>query len=195
MADALQQREKAWQRARQGIALSSAERKLVEEAETLRGRLVAAGRWACRADSEAQAELTRIAEGGSLADTVQDLVDLRLFWKEHEDQIRYTRIRKTDLPRADELVKKLRPAAEKEAQDGDAALALELRNRVFWAADALAKEIREGGRYAFDETPKLAAKFVSRYRTAAVRRSRKKAKQAAAGATPAVPPPIAAEEA
>jgi hypothetical protein len=68
----------------------------------------------------------------------------------------------------------------------DAALAFELRNRTFWAADQLAAEIRQGGRYAFRDTPKIAARFVSHYRTALVRRSRRKAaaKQAEGGSTP-----------
>lgn len=45
-----------------------------------------------------------------------------------------------------------------------AARAIELRNRVFWASDELAKEFREGGRYAFRGEPTVAAKLVSRYR-------------------------------
>ncbi len=47
---------------------------------------------------------------------------------------------------------------------------------AFWAADGLAKEIREGGRYAYRLQPKTAANFVSRYRAALTRRSRRKAK-------------------
>jgi hypothetical protein len=70
------------------------------------------------------------------------------------------------------------PAAKKESADVDAARALDLRNRAFWAAHELAREIREGGRYAYADNTKLAAKFTSRYRTATVRRSRsKKAKR------------------
>ena len=65
------------------------------------------------------------------------------------------------------LADALEPAAEKEDKDVDAAAALELRNRCFWSADKLAKEIREGGRYAFRLQPKIAAKFVSRYRLSA----------------------------
>ena len=182
MAAALKQRESAWQRSRKGVFLSSAERKRVAEAEKLRSTLVAGGRWACRSDGEAQAELTRITEGSGLADTVQDLGDLVAFWQGRTQEIRKTLIKAKDLGRATELARKLEPAAQRESADVDAALAQELRNRAFWAADALAKEIRECGRYAFQATPKLAAKFTSRYRASVVRRSKKKKKASAAAA-------------
>jgi hypothetical protein len=48
----------------------------------------------------------------------------------------------------------------------------------------LAKEIREGGRYAFSDQPKIAAKFVSRHRASANRRSRRKTKAAKATKPP-----------
>jgi hypothetical protein len=183
--------EKAWQRARRGVRLTAGERKQLAEAEALDAKLLAGGRWACRDDEAAQAELSRIAEGAGLSDTIQDLRDLAAFWGDHAAEIARTKINKKDLARALELADALEPAAEKEEQDAAAACALELRNRCFWAADALAKEIREGGRYAFDTQPKIAAKFVSRYRTGLVRRSRRKAKDkelaSDAGAPPAAP--------
>jgi hypothetical protein len=185
----LKELETSWQRARRGAHLTGAEREHLAEAETLETKLVAAGRWACRNDKDAQEELSRIAEGSGLADTVEDLGALVQFWSDHEDALGQTKITKKDLTRARKLITALEPAAEKEHQSADAAAALELRNRGFWAADELAKEIREGGRYAFNDQPKLAAKFVSRYRTSIVRRSRRKIKEAtnAPGAEPAQP--------
>jgi hypothetical protein len=38
----------------------------------------------------------------------------------------------------------------------------------------VAQDIREGGRYAYVANPKMAAKFTSRYRTSAVKRTRGK---------------------
>ncbi|WP_437569937.1 hypothetical protein [Sorangium sp. So ce542] len=168
--------EKAWQTARGAVQLTSAQRRLRDEAEALDAKLVAGGRWGCRNDPAAQAELSRIAEGSGLADTIQDLRDLVDFWSDHESALGVTDITRKDLERAKALADALEDAAANEASDASAAHALELRNRAFWAADELAKEIREGGRYAFRDQPKLAAKFVSRYRTSLRRRSREKAK-------------------
>jgi hypothetical protein len=185
-AAVLASKQKAWLRARQGVALTAAERKLLEEAERLDAKLVAGGRWALRRDPAALAELGRIAEGSGLVDTIADLRDLQAFWHEHAEHLGRTLITPKDLARAAVLVGKLGSATEKESANVDAARALDLRNRAFWAAHALAQDIREGGRYTYATTPKLAAKFTSRYRTAAVRRNRTKNKRAAAAAiTPA----------
>jgi hypothetical protein len=185
----LQQLEAAWQRARSGVRLTARERAQLAEAEALDAKLVAGGRWACRRDQAAQEELSRIAEGSGLSDTIQDLQDLAAFWEDHAAELGHTKITKKDLARALALADALVPAAEKEESDAAAAGALSLRNRCFWAADALAKEIREGGRYAFDTQPGIAAKFASRYRAAIARRSKRKARDkelaAAAGAAPA----------
>ena len=175
-ASRLKSLESGWVRARGGVKLTAAERKQLLEAEALDAKLVAGGRWGCRDDETAQAELSRIAEGSGLTDTIQDLRDLVVFWSEHPAEIASTDITAKDLARASALADALEPAAEKEDKDVDAAAALELRNRCFWSADKLAKEIREGGRYAFRLQPKIAAKFVSRYRLSAVRRSQRKAR-------------------
>ncbi|MFT3770784.1 MAG: hypothetical protein QM820_35625 [Minicystis sp.] len=167
--------EKSWQKAKSGVKLTPAQKKLRDEAEQLDGKLVAGGRWALRKDEAAQAELSRIAEGSGLADTIQDLRDLVDFWAEHGDAIGKTDITKQDLARAKKLADDLDEAAAHESSNVDAAEALDLRNRCFWAADELAAEIREGGRYAFRGQPAIAAKFVSRYRASANRRARRKA--------------------
>ena len=158
-----------------GIKLSSKDRKLLTEAESLDSKLLAGGRWACRKDDQAQKELTRISEGSGLADTVQDLHDEIEFWKQHSDVLSNTNITSKDLARADVLIRELGPAVAKEGNDLAASEALELRNRCFWAADELAKDIREGGRYAFHHQSKIAAKFASRYRAALQRRTRRNA--------------------
>jgi hypothetical protein len=182
--------ESRWQSAREGVRLTAAEQKLRSEAEALDTKLVEAGRWGCRKDPKALEELARIAEGSGLADTVQDLRDGVAFWEAHAGEMKVTDVTKADLARATALADKLEAAAAKEAADVDAASALELRNRCFWAANDLANEVRQGGRYAFRAEPKVAAKFTSRHRAQAVRRSRRKAKAAAArpvqnGASPA----------
>jgi len=168
--------ESGWQRARTSVTLTAIERRRLVEAEELDRKLLAGGRWACRKDSEAQAELGRIAEGSGLADTIQDLRDLETFWAAHPGELACTDITAKDLARATELAESLAAAAEKETANLEASAALDLRNRCFWAADELAKEIREGGRYAYRLQPKTAAKFTSRYRAALLRRSRRKPK-------------------
>ncbi|XYH97299.1 hypothetical protein ACMHYB_57670 [Sorangium sp. So ce1128] len=182
--------EKAWQRARGAVQLTSTQRRLRDEAEALDAKLVAGGRWGCRNDAAAQAELSRIADGSGLADTIQDLRDLVDFWSDHESALGVTDITRKDLDRARALADALEDAAANEASDASAAHALELRNRCFWAADELAKEIREGGRYAFRDQPKIAARFVSRHRTTLNRRSRLKAKKAKVEAAPEQASPI-----
>src|SRR5690606_9008299 len=194
-ARVLGRKEKAWQHARTNVGLSATDRKHLAEAEALDAKLVAGGRWALRRNPAAQAELTRIAEGSGLVDTLQDLRDLRDFWHEHADHLGRTLITVKDLARIPVLVERLEAAAEKEANDVVAARAQDLRNRTFWAAHELAVEIREGGRYAFNREPKLAARFTSRYRAAVVKRSRKKVARPrpATAEVPTAPEPVAAE--
>lgn len=172
----LRECEATWQRARAAVKLGGGERAKLLEAEALEAKLLAGGRWALRKSAEAQAELSRIAEGSGLADTIQDLRDLLVFWGTHASEMKNTDITKKDLTRAAALAESLGQAAEKESSSLDAASALDLRNRCFWATDELAREVREAGRYAFRLEPKVAAKFVSRYRNMLNRRSRAKAK-------------------
>jgi hypothetical protein len=179
--------EDAWQEARAAVRLTASERADLAEAEALDDKLVAGGRWGCRKDPDAQKELSDIAEGSGLRDTVNDLRAGADFWRHHASKRSQTDVTDEDLRRAIALADALEPAAQKEEADVGAAQALELRNRCFWAADELAKEVREGGRYAFRKQPKVAARFTSRYRAEANRRSRKKAKAKAALAANAVP--------
>jgi hypothetical protein len=176
--------ERAWHKARGAVKLTPAQKKLVNEAEVLDTKLVAGGRWGCRGDEAAQTELTRIAEGSGLVDTLQDLRDLVTFWTHHEAHLGATKITAKDLARATALAHALDEASATEASDVGAATAIDLRNRAFWSGDELAKEIREGGRYAFSDQPKIAAKFVSRHRASANRRSRRKTKAAKATKEP-----------
>ena len=170
--------EKAWGKARDGVKLTPAQKKLRDEAELLDARLVAGGRWACRKDADALRDLTEIADGSGLVDSIQDLRDLVVFWAAHPGELARTDITAKDLSRATFLADSLDVAAASEASNVDAARALDLRNRAFWAGDEAAKEVREGGRYAFRGEPKVAAKFISRYRATAMRRSRRKLKAA-----------------
>lgn len=168
--------QERWEAARSDVVMSKAEHKALAEAEALDAKFVAGGRWACRDDADAQVKLDRIVEGSGLADTLQDLRAELDFWKDRAEQLKFTDITAKDLKRAEELIVKLEGAAEKEDGDASAARTLGLRNRCFWAADRLAKLIREGGRYAFRLEPPVAAKFSGRYRTMAVRRSRNAAR-------------------
>ncbi len=177
--------ENAWQRARGSVTITAIERRRLTEAEDLERQLLAGGRWACRKDPEALVELARIAEGSGLGDTIQDLRDLVTFWEGHRGELALTDIKPRDLARATELADALTSAAEKEDASLTASAALELRNRCFWAADELAKEIREGGRYAYRLQPKTATKFTSRYRASLLRRARRKSTDA----QPSAPPP------
>ncbi len=177
-----------WLAARGGVVLSAAERKLLAEAEALDSKMVAGGRWACRDDEEAQKQLSAIADGQGLADTADDLGNLVAFWEPRAAERKHTDITDKDLRRATELAKQLAIVAQKESANVTAARAIELRNRCFWAADDLAKELREAGRYAFRLEPKLAARFVSRHHVSSRRPSRKNAATAVAHETPTPPP-------
>lgn len=179
--------EAAWQRARAGVWLGAGERQKRADAEALNKQLLAGGRWALRRDAEAQAELSRIAEGAGLDDTIADLRELAAFWAVRTSALKYTDITAKDLTRAKSLADVLELAAAKETDSLTAAAALDLRNRCFWAADEICIELREAGRYAFRLDPKIAAKFSSRYRTTIKRRSRQKPKND----QPPAPAPLA----
>lgn len=168
--------ETAWQRARASVKLASRERQELADAELLKRKLLDGGRWALRKDQDALEELARIAEGSGIEDLIQDLTELVGFWGSYAAALRHTDITSQDLSRAAALADSLDAAARKEANSLDAAAAMELRNRCYWAADELARELREGGRYVYRLEPKTAAKFSSRYRVAAKRRVRNKAK-------------------
>ena len=75
----LKSTESGWVRARGGVKLTAAERKQLLEAEALDAKLVTGGRWGCRDDETAQAELSRIAEGSGLKATIQELRHLGAF--------------------------------------------------------------------------------------------------------------------
>jgi len=172
LADDLDARERGWQKTRPSTGKV---KKLRAEAETLKRSMLAAGEWALRDDEGALEELARIREGTGLVDTLNDLRDLASFWKTHASSLSKTRLKATDVTRAPALASELGTLADEEHANTDAAQALELRNRCFWSADAIANEIRKAGRYAFHDQPKIAARFSSRYRAekqraAAVRR-------------------------
>lgn len=160
LADALDTRERAWQKTRPSTGKV---KKLRSEAETLKRSMLAAGEWALRDDNGALEELARIREGTGLVDTLNDLRELAAFWKTHASALSKTRLKSTDVVRAPALASELGTLADEEHANTDAAQALELRNRCFWTGDALAKEIRKAGRYAFHDQPKIAARFSSRY--------------------------------
>lgn len=168
--------EAAWQRARTGVWLGAGERQKLADAEALNKKLLAGGRWALRRDAEALAELSRIAEGAGLYDTIADLRELAAFWARRTSALKHTDITARDLTRAVALADVLELCAAKETGSLTAAAALDLRNRCFWAADEVCIELREAGRYAFRLEPKIAAKFSSRYRASIKRRTRQKAK-------------------
>lgn len=159
----LVERQRAWVTARDGGA-SAQSKTLRQEAELLKRRLLAAGEWALRHDDDALRELARIREGSGLPDTIEDLYHLASFWTKHAHAMHETKLGATDVKRAAALAAELREIAGEEVSNLQASRALELRNRCFWAATTAASEIRLGGRYAFSDEPKVAARFASRYR-------------------------------
>jgi hypothetical protein len=184
-------RERTWTVERDATA--SAEGKaLREEADLLKRKMLAAGEWALRHDEDALHELARIRQGSGLPDTIEDLHQLSYFWTRHAHEMKVTKLTPKDVTRAAELAELLGDAVAEEVSNTQASRARELRNRCFWAATALASEIRQGGRYAFNEEPKTAARFVSRYRQEHNRKARRKANHVQAPAvSPAAPPPSA----
>jgi hypothetical protein len=162
-----------------------------DEAETLKRKLLAAGEWACRHDDEALYQLARIREGSGLADTIQDLRDLAAFWDRHADEMARTKLTAREVSRARALAEDMELMAMEEAADAEANHVLELRNRCFWAGNAVAGEIRQCGRYAFSEQPAKAAKFVARFRAERTRRRRRAGADGAPASAPAINVPPA----
>ncbi len=167
----LQERQRAWITARDHSA-SSDKKTLRQEAELLKSKMLAAGEWALRHDDEALRELARIREGSGLPDTIEDLYHLANFWTKHAPILKETKLVPADVKRSSALAAELHDVAGEEVSNMTASRALELRNRCFWAATAAAGEIRQGGRYAFSDQPKMASRFASRYRQTKNRRSR-----------------------
>lgn len=168
----LGERQRAWITQRDHAA-SPEGKALRDEADTLRSKMLAAGEWALRHDDSALQELARIREGSGLPDTIEDLYQLAGFWTKHASALKETRLSHHDVTRAAALATELHDVAGEEVSNLTIARALELRNRCFWAATAAANEIRQAGRYAFSDQPKVAARFASRYRQALNRRFRR----------------------
>ncbi|HEU4409920.1 MAG TPA: hypothetical protein VFS43_31995, partial [Polyangiaceae bacterium] len=169
----LAEAEQAWGSQRYAKARGS-RGALRKEAEGLRSAIRNAGRYLLRRDAGAQAELARIAEGGGLADLVQDLDDLADFVEAHAGAFAFDRRLPKDTPRrAREL------AAELRATDRDDGGAIRARNLAAAALEFVLAEVRAAARYLFADAPRKLAPFLGRYET--LRKQRLRARRKAEG--------------
>jgi hypothetical protein len=145
-----------------GPKIPRGQRKKPHQAGALRDEMLAAARWALRRDPSALAELSGVRAGAQPHDTIHDLLLLARFWDARTADLGRTRLAPADVARARKLASDLETSLNGQALD-EHGEATALRNRCFWAAEALAREIREGGRYAFHASPKIAARFGSAY--------------------------------
>jgi len=161
---------------------SSEELAAEEEAYVLRQDLMAAGRFALRADAQAQSTLDAINEGTGFDDLIQDLKALALFCDNYATQLKSVGV---ELPaqskKAVDLAARFEAhLAERRTASDEERAATDLRNRAathLWNAMA---EIRAAGVYAFRNDPSVLPLFRSAYR----RRHRGTGKVADSGGTP-----------
>ena len=144
---------------------SDAQRAAEESADELRNELLAACRWSLRNDRVALATVRAIAEGESVADLIQDLVDLARLIETRKaafDQDASfdapTRVRE-----AQGMAERLQTGVSQEKLVADQIRAKELRDRAFTYLYDQVSAMREAGRYAFRKDPSLVAKFGSPY--------------------------------
>jgi len=144
-------------------------------AATLRRDLLAAGRFNLRRDREAQAVLSAISQGETVADLVQDLLDLATLFEQHAAA--FASDQSFDVAagvaEAREVAQALSASVSDERLDPEPSGTRELRDRAFTYLDDLVSEIRAAGRYAFRREVELARRFTSRHR----RRLRRTAKR------------------
>jgi hypothetical protein len=169
LVEALTAAELAWTRARaerQAGGAQSARR----EAETLRSSLLHSGRYLLRNDPGAQNELDKIAEGGGVADLVQDLRDLANLARAHPDEWKAdVRLPPRAIERSLELAELLKASADPEP----ALAAEERRNQVFQLLERSVDEVRAAARYLLGDDPKRLQPFLSQWAAGSWRRHRR----------------------
>lgn len=167
---ALSDAERAWQKARFRTRESTlgATRK---EAEALRARLLATGRYMLRHDAAARAEVERISEGEGLADLVQDLRDLGvLVGSQLGPFLAAPGVPANVLDTLSSLADTLGGGLDGES----AQQAQERRNALCALVSRAVDEIRAAARFLLHGDPKRLDPFLSRYEANRKRRQRER---------------------
>ena len=142
------------------------------------------GRFALRANPDAQAALDHIQEGTGLDDLVQDLRDLIAFLTRYKAAL--TAIgAKPDAKKAQAA--KLADAlgdnvASRRTGDRNESAALDMRDRAATYLLEAMREIRAAGTYAFRKRPEICARFRGTYDVTKRARAKSKRTKASAGA-------------
>ncbi|HEU4535741.1 MAG TPA: hypothetical protein VFS00_16560, partial [Polyangiaceae bacterium] len=161
---------------------------LEARALALRSDLVAAGRFALRADPAAQAELDAVRKGKGLDDLARDLRALADFAERHARalaQINAEPARQAALARELSATLAAKLARRRGSPDGTSEVR-EVRDRIATLLIDTMAEIRAAGAYAFRKDPAQLAKFRSPY-NGEKRGRRPRADEPLA--TPPAPPP------
>jgi hypothetical protein len=135
-------------------------------ANDLRSEIIAAGRFNLRDDREAQATLSSIRGGETVADLVQDLFDLATVCESRLDA--FAADQSFDAPariaEARTVASQLSQNISNERLDPEPTGTRDMRDRAFTYLDELVTRLREAGRYVFRNKPDVARHFTSRYR-------------------------------
>ena len=145
---------------------SAAELAAEEEAFTARNELYAAGRYATRANPQAQSTLDKISEGSGHDDLIQDLKDLALFCQTYQTVMKTIGV---ELPQrsqhALELANKFETLlAERRTTSDEERAATDLRDRAATHLFEAMSEIRAAGSFKFRNDPTVLPLFRSAYR-------------------------------
>jgi hypothetical protein len=159
--------------ASRGPRRTEAELALEAQAVELRRDIVTAGRYALRADRDAQAPLDHVQEGTGLDDLAMDLTTLAVFAERHARELAKIGADPAALAgRARALSEALtRAVARRRAgPDGAQSEVKEVRDRIASLLVETMAEVRAAGAFAFRKAPRVLAKFHSPYNAAKRRR-------------------------
>lgn len=170
---------------------SDAYRSAAEQARALRGEITAACRWNLRGDRVALATVNAIAPEDGQADLVQDLIDLAQLLETRQAAFKgdSTFEAAPKAKQARQLARDLQQGISKQQLKNDQAAAKELRDRAFTHLFDEVNLVREAGRYAFRNDPRLLPRF---YSTHSHHRTRAVVQESAPVAPVARPEPAAA---
>ena len=184
MLDALKAKEKAWKKAHRG-QLSNSTAKAHDEAVTLKGLMMAAGRYLEQDNPEALTELAEIAAGDGVADLIDDLDNLAAFAEDRKaDFEAMPTLPKNAITWASELARILESGVDTD----ESIEAKAERNQVFVLVDKTVKAVRAAAELVLHDQPAKLAPMLSRYHANKVAKSRRNKKAGSGESTPAVTP-------
>jgi hypothetical protein len=162
---ALQEAESRWRHISRSDSDEAAQFYQQEkEAKMLRKELIHAFRFAFRSHSDLMTSVRRVTKGASVADLIQDLMDLTVIGRSGAELLKEINFDLTLLDRSERLCNDLSIAKGKYfAGEYEHDLARSIRNRFYTYLLQAVRDIRDAGKYAFRNNPDRLQGYVSKY--------------------------------